>query len=85
MIIVTTHLLFPGRKINMAELTRFQKTRLANIKRYGSIENYREHMREIASQGGKKTTGETGFSLLTPERLKEVASSGGKAPRKKNK
>ena len=51
----------------MVTMTRGDRLRLTMIEKYGSLEEYKAHMKEIASKGGKNGTG-YGFAhgLLDP-------------------
>ena len=52
------------------------------ITKYGSEEALKRHLREIASKGGKKSTGFVGFATLPPEMRVELGRKGGKSSRK---
>lgn len=62
-----------------------EKWRASMIAKYGSIEAWKDHQRIIARQGRANHTTKTGFGIMSADRLREVASKGGKAPRKKLK
>lgn len=53
--------------------------------KYGGEEGFKEHMKSIASEGGKKSSG-GGFAYLKkhdPERFKEISAKGGKLGKRK--
>jgi len=53
------------------------------IAKHGSEEAWRSYMREIASRGGKKTTGATGFALMSEDKHKAISAKGGKRGKRK--
>jgi len=64
-----------------------KKLRQSMIKRYGSLEAWQAHAKEIAAKGGKNGKG-GGFAkmkLKDPELHKELSSKGGKKKRNEAK
>lgn len=59
-------------------MSQADKLRATNIAKYGSEEAWKAHLRAIAAKGGAKTTGKTGFALMTKKKHKEASSKGGK-------
>lgn len=53
-----------------------QQFRETNIKKYGSYDKYREHMREIASKGGKASG--TGGFYARPDLASKYGKLGGR-------
>ena len=58
-----------------------RKAKMYAVEQYGSIERYREKMRELASKGGKN--GSNGVAKMTTEQLKVYSARGVAARRKK--
>jgi uncharacterized protein len=52
------------------------------IKKYGSEEAYKEHMRSIGSKGGKLGVN-GGFAAATPEQVRKWGAKGGRISRRR--
>lgn len=54
-----------------------KKTRATMIKKHGSEEAWKEHMRRIGSAGGKKKNPDKGFGSMDKEKVKAAGKLGG--------
>jgi len=54
-----------------------KRTRETMIKRYGSEEAWKEHMRRIGSEGGKVRNDNKGFGGMDKEKVREAGRKGG--------
>lgn len=56
-------------------MNQVDKLRQTNIKKYGSLEAYKEHMRNIGSKGGKNSKGhEFAHGKLDPAKLGKIGA-----------
>lgn len=62
-----------------------KKTKETMIKKYGSEEAWKAHMRRIGSEGGKVKAPNKGFDSKTPEERRELGRKGGRISRRPSK
>lgn len=60
-----------------------KKVRETMIKKYGSEEAWKEHMRGIGSAGGKKKNPEKGFGSMDKEKVRAAGRLGGSISRRR--